>query len=153
MQRDPIATPTLARLYLGQGHTERARAVIDDCLARDPWDGHALVLRDRLAARSEASVTIVHTGESLRLAWNGLEDPAGAQLVLVAITQSGAPIATWVTSTRCATAIGNWEIALPFARGSACACIGRVEAGAKATGGGTTRGFAVLTVARPLSWP
>ena len=149
MQRDPIATPTLARLYLGQGHSDRARAVIDDCLARDPSDGHALVLRDRLAARSEASVTIVHTGDALRLAWNAVEDPARAQIVLVAITQSGAPIATWVTSTRCATAIGQWEIALPFPRGSACACIGRVEPADRRS----TRGFAVLTVARPLSWP
>ena len=149
MQRDPIATPTLARLYLGQGHVERARAVIDDCLARDPWDGHALVLRDRLAARSEASVTIVHTGDALRLAWNAVEDPASAHVVLVAITQSGAPIATWVTSLRCATAIGSREIALPFARGSACACIGRVEPAGRRTAGG----FAVLTVARPLSWP
>jgi hypothetical protein len=149
MHRDPIATPTLARLYLGQGHVERARAVIDDCLARDPWDGHALVMRDRLAARTGASVTIVHTGDALRLGWNAVEDPARAQVVLVAITQSGAPIATWVTSTRCATAIGSWEIALPFARGSACACIGRVESG----GNPPARGFAVLTVARPLSWP
>ena len=87
---------------------------------------------------------LVSTGDALRLAWNAVEDPAGAQIVLVAITQSGAPIATWVTSTRCATAIGSWDVALPFARGSACACIGRLQPG---------RGFAVLTVARPLSWP
>jgi hypothetical protein len=144
MQRDPIATPTLARLYLGQGHVERARAVIADCLARDPWDGHALALRDRLAARSDASLAITHAGDSLRIAWNAVEEPTRAQVVLVAITQSGAPIATWVTSTRCATTIGSWEIALPFARGSACACIGRIDSGP---------GFAVLTVARPLAWP
>jgi hypothetical protein len=144
MQRDPIATPTLARLYLGQGHVERARDVIEDCLARDPWDGHALALRDRLAARSEATVTVGHSGELLQLAWNGVEQPARASVVLVAITLSGAPIATWVTSTPCATAIGSREIAVPFARGSACACIGYVEPG---------RGFAVLAVARPVSWP
>lgn len=144
MERDPIATPTLARLYLGQGHVERARAVIADCLARDPWDGHALALRDRLAARSEASVAIAYDGDSLRISWNAVEEPARAQVVLVAITQSGAPIATWVTSRRCATAIGSWEIALPFPRGSACACIGRLERGP---------GLAVMTVARPLAWP
>ncbi len=147
MQRDPIATPTLARLYLGQGHVERARAVIADCLARDPWDGHALALRDRLAARSDATLTIVHDGDALRIAWNAVEMPTRAQVVLVAITQSGAPIATWVTSTRCATAIGSWEIALPFPRGSACACIGRLESGPGRPG------LAVLTVARPLAWP
>jgi len=148
VERDPIATPTLARLYLGQGHLDRARAVLDDCLARDPWDGHALALRDRLAARSEAVLTITHADEQLHLAWNGLERSprVGAHpvVVLVAITQAGAPIATWVTSTRCGAAFGTWDTSVPFARGSACACIGDVVPG---------RGFSVLTVARPISWP
>lgn len=151
--RDPLATPTLARLYMGQGHFDRARAVLHACLRRDPHDGHALVLVRRMQARSDAAVTLAlvtdrgRPGSSgaprLVVEWTALADSAACHVVIVATTQTGATAASWVTSTRARTAFGSWECALPFPRGSVSACIGCVD----------DRGWHVRAVARPLSWP
>jgi hypothetical protein len=54
----PVATVTLAEIYATQGHTERALAMIDEVLEREPEHAAALALRERLlneprARRSE----------------------------------------------------------------------------------------------------
>jgi len=56
----PLATSTVARLLAEQGHPERARAVADDVLRRNPGDARALAVRASLekprpAIRSQSS--------------------------------------------------------------------------------------------------
>jgi hypothetical protein len=45
----PLATPTVARLLAEQGHPEKALAVADDVLRRNPGDQRALAVRASLA--------------------------------------------------------------------------------------------------------
>jgi len=45
----PVATVTLAEIYIAQGHAERAHAVLDEVLRSEPDHAAALALRDRLA--------------------------------------------------------------------------------------------------------
>jgi hypothetical protein len=141
--RDPLATPTLARLYMGQGHFDRARTVLDGCLRRDPHDGHALALVRRLQVRSDATLVVKLVRDRLVLEWTALADAESCYVVIVASTQTGSTAATWVTSTRARAAFGTWDHGLPFPRGSVSACIGTVG----------PHGWSVLAVARPLSWP
>ena len=49
-RRDPLASPTLAHLYVEQGHYTKAKAVLDTVIADDPCQGQALALRERLAS-------------------------------------------------------------------------------------------------------
>lgn len=140
---DPLATPTLARLYLGQGHFDRARNVLVACLQRDPHDGHALALLRRIDARSDASLSLTLAGDRLVLKWTGVVDANVRSVVVVAIAPVGGTTTRWVGGVRCRDPFGRWECPLPFPRGSACACIGRLD----------EQGWAVDTVARPLSWP
>jgi hypothetical protein len=44
----PVATLTLAEIYLAQGHVERALAVLEELLATEPEHALALALRDRI---------------------------------------------------------------------------------------------------------
>ena len=44
----PVATLTLAEIYVAQGHPERARAVLDEVLRNEPDHAAALALRERL---------------------------------------------------------------------------------------------------------
>lgn len=148
---DPLATPTLARLYMGQGYFDRARAVLEACLSRDATDGHALALVARLRARSDAALNVtlhaavpgVTQGDRASVAWTAVGHADECHVIVVAITQTGTTAATWVTSTRARTAFGSWECALPFPRGSVCASVGRIVDG----------DWQPLAVARPVSWP
>ncbi len=140
---DPLATPTLARLYLGQGHFDRARAVLLACIERNPGDGHALALLHRIEARSEANLVVSTSGDRLVVKWTGVREPTTRSVVLVAIAPVGATATRWVSSVRCAEPFGRWDCPLPFGRGSVCASIGRPEAS----------GWTVEAVARPVSWP
>jgi len=46
----PVATLTLAEIYLAQGHTERALATLEEVLAAEPQHAAALALRDRIGS-------------------------------------------------------------------------------------------------------
>jgi tetratricopeptide repeat protein len=46
----PVATVTLAEIYIAQGHPERALAVLDEVLRSEPDHAAALALRERLAS-------------------------------------------------------------------------------------------------------
>ncbi len=45
---DPLASPTLAALYLRQGHLQRAGSVVESLLEKNPEDGVALALSHRI---------------------------------------------------------------------------------------------------------
>jgi hypothetical protein len=49
----PVATLTLAEIYLAQGHVERALAVLDEVLGAEPEHAPALALRDRIRTERE----------------------------------------------------------------------------------------------------
>jgi hypothetical protein len=149
--RDPIASPTLAQLYIAQGHLRKARAVVDEVLERDPFDGHALHLASRLRAVGEATLSASVDATEIALRWQRVPFAPATHVVLVCFvggvmnvrsvpcSSSGEgqrdPVAGMVG--------GEWTVPRPRAPGSAAACIGRVVAG---------RGFVALTVARPVSW-
>jgi hypothetical protein len=50
----PLATVTLAEIYAGQGHLDKALGVLDDVITREPEHAEARALRQRLAAQVEA---------------------------------------------------------------------------------------------------
>ena len=54
-----LNSPTLALLYLAQGHPGRARGTIVEVLAADPDNGHALALQARLRERPPAELSAV----------------------------------------------------------------------------------------------
>ena len=139
MTTDPIASATLARLYLTQGHAARARAILDEVLARDPLDGDALALRDRLRPRPRLSATV--DGDALLLRWQGVSAPGRVHVVLASIGGGPTP-ALHVTSRPCAGAFGRHRLPLPWPRGVLVASLGRVD----------DRGYAPQVVAEPLGW-
>ncbi len=49
----PVATVTLAEIYVAQGHSQRALKILDEVLAREPEHEAARELRDRLTAEVE----------------------------------------------------------------------------------------------------
>jgi len=54
----PIATVTLAEIYAGQGHRDRALAVLDEVLANEPDHSAARALRDKVAGLPAAGGAI-----------------------------------------------------------------------------------------------
>jgi hypothetical protein len=52
-QRPPLPTVTLAQIYIAQGHTERARATLEQVLRRDSLHPKARLLLAELGARAE----------------------------------------------------------------------------------------------------
>ncbi len=140
--RDPLASPTLALLYISQGHRAHAREVVEEILGRDSTDGHALVLRDRLRAHSEAMLGCVDEGDALTLTWQRAPGGRDVHVIVSIFSGSGADLRTFVTSKRCTSSVGSWRVSRPPHRGSASACIGRLGA----------HGLEILAVARPVSW-
>ncbi len=136
---DPIASPTLAQLYIAQGHLRKARAVVEEVLERDPLDGHALHLASRLRAVGEAQLTATLEAGEIALQWQKVPSVPAMHVVLLCFV--GRTVR--VTSVPCATRSGRWAAPRPERPGSAAACIGRVVAG---------RGFVPIAVARPVSW-
>jgi hypothetical protein len=55
---EPLASPTLALLYLAQGHRSRAAATLDEVLELEPSNGYALALRERMRARPRPELTL-----------------------------------------------------------------------------------------------
>jgi len=47
----PLATPTMVRLLADQGHADKALAVADDLLRRNPGDVRVLAARESITAR------------------------------------------------------------------------------------------------------
>lgn len=141
MPSDPIASATLARLYMSQGHWVRARAILEEVLTRAPLDGDALALRSRFEPpRPRLSASL--DGDRLDLRWQGVTDPRRCHVVLCMWGGEGPARGPQVTSRRCAGAFGRHQLPQPWARGVLVASLGRVD----------PEGWAPLTVAEPLGW-
>lgn len=146
-KHDPLASPTLAQLYIGQGHLDRARETIAKLLAEDPELGEALVLRDRLDATSQAKLELEVDREVIlrwvvpaRL-WESLERPPSLVLCTQAAQGDRAP---YYLSGTAEEASGELHLPFAFRSGSACACLAVLK--------GEGREFHVLAVAESASW-
>jgi hypothetical protein len=140
--QDPIASATLARLYLTQGPAERARAVLGVVLRDDPYDGVALVLQRRIGSRDPAALACEMDGGRVRLRWTRVEPAARAHVVLVTCVRGADGGRTRVTSVRCGGSNGSWDAPLAARTGAAAACIGVADGD----------GWRVLAVAPPIRW-
>jgi len=139
---DPIASTTLALLYVAQGHHRRARQVLDAVLARDPCEGHALQLQSRLRLLERAEVSVEPVGDHLQAQWRGA--PAGAHAILVAFSFDDRGILRqWVTSVVCDMPTGAEKFPIPFHRGHGVCCLGGVD---------THGRFVARTTSRPTHW-
>ena len=146
-KHDPLASPTLAQLYIGQGHFDRARETIQEILADDPENGDALVLRDRLDAGSQASLELEIDREVVlrwripARVWEGLEHPPSLVLCAQAAVGDRAP---YYLSGPAEEAIGEMHLPFAFRSGSASACLALLT--------GKARELRVLAVAESGSW-
>jgi len=57
----PLETPTLAKLLADQGHAEKALAVADNLLRRNPGDARALAVRESLTITAKPARSKTHT--------------------------------------------------------------------------------------------
>jgi hypothetical protein len=158
--RDPIASSTLAHLYVAQGHHRRARAMLSEVVTADPTDGHALVLLRRLSAVGEGTLRGEDEGDVVRWRWQRISTPMsvasgsgerlqglqGLHLVVVCCADVGPQTRLRVTSTPCRQPMGQWAWPKPVPQGTVVASIGRVA------GRGSDLGFVPLLVSEPIGW-
>lgn len=142
-RKDPLASPTLAQLYVQQGHVGRARQVIDTLLEENPLNGHALAMRERLRHVSEASLVAEQDGREIVLRWQKVHAGPTVHLVLFFAWFERAVVRTRVESVACRTSSGEHRVRARPGPGSVVACIGRVEPG---------HGFVAAAVGEPLAW-
>jgi len=116
---DPLATPTLARLYLEQGHFDRARAILRAALARNPYDGVARVLVARLAPIPAAGLRAAGDRAHLEVRWHRVERPHTAFVTVRWYDARGAELGG--QQFACETAAGSRRLPWPGqARAAAC---------------------------------
>jgi hypothetical protein len=144
---DPIVSPTLAQLYIAQGHVARARETIDQILAADPELGEALVLRDRLDANAQARLeleidreVVLRWSVPTRI-WEALEGRPSLVLCAQAAEGDRAP---YYLSGPAEVAEGELHLPFAFRTGSASACLALLH--------GKRRELRVLAVAESASW-
>jgi len=138
-----LATATLAQLYLQQDHLEQARRILAKVLAGDPFHGGALVLAERLAARSRARLYAAHRPGRLSVRWHDASPACDLHLILVTFRPIGATQTSCrVTSARCAAEHGEHTFAVPEDPASASLCVARLAPG----------GLEVVAVHEAISW-
>jgi hypothetical protein len=142
---DPIASPTLAQLYVTQGHYAHAAKVLDAVLEDEPFNGHALALRTRLEQRKTGRVELERSAAGVRVKYERprLDDSAVHVLVSAWSMASGRPVPLPMRSVPCKTRRGKTELELPTGPGSACACLAALD---------PSGALRVLAVADPLTW-
>lgn len=137
---DPLASPTLAALYLRQGHLERARQVTQQLLQRTPDDptAHALARRVEWLRRVDLEAWV--RDEHLHLRMPGA--PAHAVVLEVKVfSVDGLPPAT-IERTWTPDAGPRTQVPLPSERGAAVARIRISREGI----------LAILGVSRVVTW-
>ncbi len=140
-----LMSPTLARVYIQQGHLDKAEAMLAALLARDPEDGRARVLYNRLRRRPRAVVEAEDGGhQTVWVRWR--EAPIDRHLHVVATTYARErPGHIYVSSCVCTTKQGEQALSTGPHLGSVAVALveaitdqhGRLE-------------LAPLTVAKPL---
>ncbi|GEM_PF-1392981 len=140
---DPIASATLAQLYLEQGHFDRARNMLELVLARDPRNGIALKWNERLEIIAPPYLDVMPRKNGFTIRWSGLRHQ-GTHVVVALVSTAGKASSPRkrVTSRRCNEPSGEQLIAFTDVELAptedaawACACLGIVD---------PTQGFLVL---------
>lgn len=140
---DPLASPTLAQLYLGQGKLDRAREVLDELLEDDPYAGAALALRHRLAHRERGALSIAGGVDGLRVRVELSGDDLAAHVVLTTFELiEGGHTRQRVTSKPVGARRGEVVFDAPRGPASATACAATLDDGR----------VVVLAVAATHSW-
>ena len=144
-QVDPLASPTLAQLYVTQGHYERATRVLKAVLAADPANGHALALKKRLAARRGGEVKLERSAVGLAVHYRtGLRTGTGWHVVVETWgAKGGGATPRPLTSQPCPDRDGELSFTAPPGPGSASACLARLSSEGR---------LEVVAVAEPLTW-
>jgi hypothetical protein len=152
---EPLASPTLALLYLAQGHRSRARATLAEVLEAEPTNGYALALHDRMQSRPHArlearfvasSATGIDLGAGeLELEWSIprelIPDDERLDVVVAFATRDRASLR--FTSLPCTDAPATQKIPAPLGPASAAVALVASKPGSP---------IRLLTVAEPLSW-
>ncbi|RMG95013.1 MAG: tetratricopeptide repeat protein [Deltaproteobacteria bacterium] len=125
MSEDPLASATLARLYLEQGHLDRARGVIRAALERSPFDGRALVLAERLETLHRASLVLSSDGERLVARWHYVPRPRTAYMTIQWFDDRGEALGGHTLA--CETTGGEREFPWPSVAAAAAAAIRRCD--------------------------
>lgn len=134
---DPVASTTLALLYVGQGHEDKALEVLESVLAADPFCGPALALLSRLE-RPQAKLEAHIQGDELNVAWAAA--PRGAAVIIA--MRFGSELTPLVTSQPCEGSRGRWVMSLPEGPAAVSLVLARLEDGHPR----------YLAVAEPLFW-
>ncbi len=142
---DPLASPTLAQLYITQGHYERAESVLEAVLGAQPLNAHALALRERVDARRCAHLSLARQDTQLLARFAAPHELAEDVHVLLASWRlvGGRPVSEPLRSRACLGAEGELLFPAPAGPASACACLARLDA---------EGALEVLAVAEPLTW-
>jgi len=140
--RDPIASTTIARLYLAQGHRRKAARMLDALIERDPADGAALHLRERLDRTEVPTLTAAVDDSVLEVSWEAVRTDPRRHVVVVSFHGDGTLPRVAVTSVPCEDASGACTFARPREPGSAAVCVGFVG----------PEGFVAEAVTSPLVW-
>lgn len=139
---DPIASTTIARLYLAQGHRRKAARMLDALIDGDPADGSALHLRERLDRTEMPTLTAAVDETHLEITWEGVRDAPPRHVVVVSYLGDATLPRIQVTSVACTEALGECAFARPTEPGSAAVCLGFMTPG----------GFVAEAVTSPLVW-
>jgi hypothetical protein len=147
---DPLASATLAQLYISQGHAGRARRVIDQILSEEAHHGAALALRKRLEMHGHTALSVELEPSCVRVRWrleaNALDDHALHVLVQIhwrRRLRRGSIISSRATSSRCEVTNGTARFQRPAGPGSISVALAHLDEG---------RQVRILAAAEPLSW-
>ncbi len=140
--RDPIASTTIARLYLAQGHRRKAARMLEALISRNPTDGSALHLRERLDRTEMPTLTAAVDRTHLEVTWEGVRDTPPRHVVVVSYLGDATLPRIQVTSIACKDTAGECTFARPVEPGSAAVCLGFMSPG----------GFVAEAVTSPLVW-
>lgn len=137
-----LASPTLALLYLAQGHADRARETLDEVLANQPDNGHALALRARIERPDPCELRVRRVAGAVAVHWRAPSPTDDLHVVVAISTAAGDGLR--YTSIRCDDCSRPGEATVPTPdSGALSACLVRWRPG---------QPFRPLAVVEPLVW-
>lgn len=142
MSRDLIASTTIARLYLAQGHHRKAGRVLTTLIDQDPTDGAALHLRERLALTQGPLLTASVDEVELTASWERVGRDVPRYVIVTSFLSAGTHPRVGVTSVHCKESAGTCSFQRSALAGSAVLTVGFVG----------ERGFVAEAVTSPLVW-
>ena len=128
---EALASPTLALLYLAQGHPRRARATLAEVLEAEPENGYALALLERLREPPEPKLDLgfiagaIEGAGELELRWSVHpgRDPGAPLHVVLAFAWPRAHEGLRYTSRRCEGLAGTLRLPAPLGPASLAAAL------------------------------